>query len=244
LIEVFNLKKYFGVTKAVDGVNFTVERGEIFGLLGPNGAGKTTTLRMLATILQPTEGDASINGYSICRDPQQVRRQLGVLAEQTGLYDRLTAEENVRYFASLRRLPESVINHRIAELFPKLGIDKYAHKRAVQLSKGMKQKVAIAIAIIHDPPVMIFDEPTSGLDVIAAREVREFINSCKRSDKSLILSTHIMSEAEKLCDRIAIINGGKIIAMGTFAELQRRSGERELEEIFVKLVLEGEAYGA
>jgi len=133
-------------------------------------------------------------------------------------------------------MPESEINKRIAELFPKLGIDQYAHKRAAQLSKGMKQKVAVAIAIIHDPPVMIFDEPTSGLDVMAAREVREFIKACKRSDKCIILSTHIMSEAEKLCDRIAIINDGKIAAIGTFSDLQARSGQKELEEIFVKLV--------
>lgn len=219
-----------------------MQPAEIFGLLGPNGAGKTTTLRMIATILQPTEGDAVINGYSIRLKPEQVRQQIGVLAEHTGLYDRLTAEENVRYFARLRRLSEDTINRRINELFPRLGIDKYAHKRASQLSKGMKQKVAVMIAIIHDPTVMIFDEPTSGLDVIAAREVREFIKACKRSDKSLILSTHIMSEAEKLCDRIAIINSGKIVASGTFAELQQHSGKRELEEIFVKLVEEGEVH--
>lgn len=244
MIEISQLKKYFGSVKAVDGISFTVQNGEIFGLLGPNGAGKTTTLRMLATILRPTGGDATINGYSICQDPQEVRRQLGVLGEQAGLYDRLTVEENVRYFARLRRLPEYLINSRIAELFPRLGIDKYTHKRAGELSKGMKQKVAIVIAIIHDPPVMIFDEPTAGLDVMAAREVREFIKACKRSDKSLILSTHIMSEAEKLCDRIAIINSGKIVALGTFAELQKYSGERELEEIFVRLVEEREYYGS
>lgn len=244
MIQVSNLKKKFYDTLVLKGVSFTVHKGEIFGLLGPNGAGKTTTLRILATILQPSEGDAIINGYSIRQNPEQVRQHLGVLAEHTGLYDRLTVEENVRYFARLRRLPEEVINRRIAELFPKLGIDQYAHKRAGQLSKGMKQKVAVVIALIHDPPVIIFDEPTSGLDIIAAREVREFIKACKHSDKSLILSTHIMSEAEKLCDRIAIINSGKIIALGTFAELQQRSGERELEEIFVKLVEEGEAYGS
>lgn len=244
MVQVSNLQKKFYETLVLKGVSFIVHKGEIFGFLGPNGAGKTTTLRILATILQPTEGDAIINGYSIRQNPEKVRQHLGVLAEHTGLYDRLTVEENVRYFARLRRLPEEVITRRITELFPKLAIDKYAHKRAGQLSKGMKQKIALVIAIIHDPPVMIFDEPTSGLDVIAAREVREFIRACKYADKSLILSTHIMSEAEKLCDQIAIIDGGKIVAVGTFAELQQRSGERELEEIFVRLVEEGEAYGS
>lgn len=239
MIEVLELKKYFNGVKAVDGVSFSIKPGEIFGLLGPNGAGKTTTLRMLSTILQPTAGDAKVNGCSILKEPEQVRKQLGVLSETTGLYDRLTAEENVRYFARLRQMPEEQINQRMQELFPKLGIDKYKDQRAGKLSKGMKQKVAIAIAIIHDPPVMIFDEPTAGLDVISAREVRRFLEGYRRSDKCILFSTHLMFEAQRLCDRIGIINAGKIVAIGTFSELQQRSGQKELEEIFVKLIEEG-----
>ncbi len=241
MIHVSNLKKEFNGFAAVNGVSFEARPGEIFGLLGPNGAGKTTTLRMITTVLKPTAGEITVNGCSVLREPERVRTQLGVLAETTGLYDRLTAEENVRYFARLRDMPEQAINFRIAEIFPLLGIDEYAHKRAGTLSKGMKQKVSLAIAILHDPPVLIFDEPTVGLDVMSARQVREFIERYRRTDKTVILSTHLMPEAEMLCDRIAIINQGKIAAIGTFEDLQEQSGEKALEEIFVRLVEEASA---
>lgn len=238
MIHISNLKKVFNGFAAVNGVSFEARPGEIFGLLGPNGAGKTTTLRMITTVLKPTSGEITVNGCSVVREPERVRAQLGVLAETTGLYDRLTAEENVRYFAHLRDMPEQAINSRIAEIFPLLGIDEYAHKRAGTLSKGMKQKTSLAIAILHDPPVLLFDEPTSGLDVISARQVREFIERFRRTEKTVIFSTHLMPEAERLCDRIAIINQGKVAAIGTFQELQKESGEKALEEIFVKLVEE------
>jgi sodium transport system ATP-binding protein len=236
MIQVTALRKEFGDFVAVDGITFEVKSGEIFGLLGPNGAGKTTTLRMLTTIFKPTSGDITMNGISVTREPEKVRTQLGVLAEATGLYGRLTVEENVRYFARLRDMNEEQIKQRIAEIFPPLGIDEFAKKRAGDLSKGMKQKAALAIAIIHNPPVILFDEPTSGLDVMSARQVLEFIESYKKTDKTVILSTHLMHEAERLCDRIAIINKGKIAAIGTFAELQKQSGQKGLEEIFVTLV--------
>jgi len=241
MIYVSNLRKEFKGFAAVNGVSFEAQPGEIFGLLGPNGAGKTTTLRMITTVLKPTAGEITVNGYSVIREPARVRTQLGVLAETTGLYDRLTAEENVRYFARLRDMPEPAIRSRIAEVFPLLGIDEYAHKRAGTLSKGMKQKVSLAIAILHDPPVLLFDEPTAGLDVMSARQVREFIERLRRTEKTVVFSTHLMPEAERLCDRIAIINQGKIAAIGTFQELQKQSGERALEEIFVKLVEEAVA---
>ncbi len=240
MIQVSNLHKNFGKFPAVDGVTFDVKSGEIFGLLGPNGAGKTTTLRMLTTMLRPTSGDIAVNGCSVTREPERVRAQLGVLAESTGLYDRLTVEENVRYFARLRNMPEEQIKERMAEIFPPLAINEYAKKRAGTLSKGMKQKAALAIAIIHNPPVILFDEPTSGLDVKSARQVLNFIESCRGQEKSLILSTHLMHEAERLCDRIGIINRGKVVAIGTFGELQQQSGQRGLEEIFLSLV-EGES---
>jgi sodium transport system ATP-binding protein len=238
LIHVSNLRKEFNGFTAVNGVSFEACPGEIFGLLGPNGAGKTTTLRMITTVLKPTAGEIRVNGYSVRHEPERVRAQLGVLAEATGLYDRLTAEENVRYFARLRDMPEQAIDSRVATMFPLLGIDEYAQKRAGALSRGMKQKVSLAIAMLHDPPVLIFDEPTSGLDVISARQVRDFIERYRRTDKTIIFSTHLMPEAERLCDRIAIINQGRVAAIGTFPELQRQSGEEALEEIFVKLVEE------
>jgi sodium transport system ATP-binding protein len=240
MIRVSNLTKTFNGFRAVDGVSFEARPGEIFGLLGPNGAGKTTTLRMITTVLKPTAGEISVNGFSVLKEPEEVRRQLGVLSENTGLYDRFTAEENVRYFARLRDVSEELIARKIEELFPLLGIDEYAHRRAGTLSKGMKQQVSLAIALLHDPPVLIFDEPTSGLDVMSTRQVREFIEKLRGTEKTILLSTHLMPEAERLCDRIAIIHQGKIIATGSFEELRSRSGEELLEEIFVKLVEEAE----
>lgn len=239
MIEVKNLRKLFGAFIAVDDLSFSVKPGEIFGLLGPNGAGKTTTLRMIATILKPDSGSITVNGYDALREPERVRAQLGVVAESNGLYDRLTALENIHYFGRLYNLPNEQITERLREIGPRLGLDEFAQKRAGQFSRGMKQKVAIAIALLHDPPVLIFDEPTVGLDVMTARQVRQFIKECRRPDKCVIFSTHIMSEVERLCDRIGIIHKGRLVALGTLSELCQRSGQQDLEEIFVELV-EGE----
>ena len=236
MIEVSGLRKVFGDFVAVEDVSFNVRPGEIFGLLGPNGAGKTTTLRMVTTILKPTSGTIHINGYDAIREPHKVRHQFGVLSEATGLYDRLTAEENVRYFARLRDMPRARIRERMDEIFPLLGIDEFASKRAGTLSKGMKQKAAMAISLLHDPPVLIFDEPTSGLDVMSSRQVRDFLEGFGHTDKTVLLSTHLMSEVERLCDRIAIVDKGRIVAIGTKDELREQSGEEDLESVFVKLV--------
>ncbi len=238
MIQVEGLRKTFGDFVAVDDVSFEVQSGEVFGLLGPNGAGKTTTLRVMTTMLRPTAGEITVNGHAVTREPARVRAQLGILSEANGLYDRLSVRENVRYFGELRDMRRDEIQRRMEEIFPPLGVDEFADKRAGQLSKGMKQKAALAIAILHDPPVLIFDEPTSGLDVMSARQVREFIQRYQRTDKTVILSTHLMPEAEKLCDRIAIVSKGRVRAIGSFEELQRDSGEQGLEEIFVKLVEE------
>ncbi len=238
MIEVRNLGKSFGTFKAVDNISFDVKAGEIFGLLGPNGAGKTTTLRMLCTILKPDAGYVKVNQIDTVQEADKARAQLGVVADSNGLYDRLTATENTRYFARLYDLPEERITHQLETIFPKLGIDEFADKRAGQFSRGMKQKVSIASALMHDPPILIFDEPTNGLDVMAARQVRQFIKDCKRPDKCIIFSTHIMREVEELCDRVAIIHKGKIAAIGTFAELQKQSGSKDFEDIFVKLIEE------
>jgi sodium transport system ATP-binding protein len=177
-----------------------------------------------------------VNNIDIVQEPDRARAQLGVVADSNGLYDRLTASENTRYFARLYDLTEARIAERMSEIFPKLGIDEFADKRAGQFSRGMKQKVSIASALMHDPPILIFDEPTNGLDVMAARQVRQFIKECRRPNKCIIFSTHIMREVEELCDRVAIMHKGKIAAIGTFSELQKQSGSKDFEDIFVKLI--------
>ncbi len=236
MIEVRDLHKSFGKVRAVDGVSFEASAGEVFGVLGPNGAGKTTTLRLLATTIKPDRGTASVHGYDIVREPIKVRQHLGVLTANIGLYPRLTARENVAYFARLYGLSDAAMKRRIDELFRLLDMEEYADRRTDTFSTGMKQKVAIARAIVHDPPVMIFDEPTSGLDVLGARTVVEFIRSCRAQGKCVLLSTHQMVEAAKLCDRVAIIHAGRIQAGGTVPELLARTGASDLEDAFMALI--------
>ena len=241
MIEARNLFKTFqakkrGRVEAVSDVSFECKPGEIYALLGANGAGKTTTLRMLATILTPTAGDATIDGASIVSDPERVRHNVGFLSTATALYGRLSAQEMVDYFGRLHGLSESQLNERRQKLFDLLDMNSFANQRCDKLSTGMKQKVSIARTLVHDPPVMIFDEPTLGLDVMAARTIVHFIRDCRDQGKTVILSTHIMSEVEKLSDRIGIIHKGQLLAEGTLAELQAASSETDLEEIFVKTV--------
>jgi sodium transport system ATP-binding protein len=223
LIKVENITKQFGTFKAVNDVSFEVEKGEIFGLLGENGAGKTTTLRMLATMLKPTNGTASMAGFDIISEPEKVRSKIGILfGGETGLYDRLTCEENIAYFGELNDMSRDKINERIKVLAKTFGMEEYITKRAGKLSKGMKQKVAFARSIIHDPGIMLFDEPTSGLDVSAIRDVHEFIRTCKKDGKTIVFSSHTMSEVEKLCDRIAIIHKGELVEKGNIEELKKK----------------------
>jgi sodium transport system ATP-binding protein len=224
---------------AVDGVSFKCVPGQIFGLLGANGAGKTTTLRMLATLLQPTSGTAVVGGADVVADPSGVRRQIGFLSTATALYGRLTAEEMVLYFGRLQGMEERHLRERVETLFRELGVDEFRKRRCDHCSTGMKQKISIARALVHDPAVMIFDEPTLGLDVMAARQVVTFIRTCREQGKTVVFSTHVMSEVEKLCDRVAIIHAGRIRAEGSVPELRERFGESDMEEIFVKSV-EGE----
>ncbi|HHY47892.1 MAG TPA: ABC transporter ATP-binding protein [Firmicutes bacterium] len=235
MVEVLNLTKQFNSILAVDRVTFSCFPGEIFGLLGPNGAGKTTTLRMLSTALRPTSGTAKVAGYDIVREPEMVRRNIGVLPADPGLYGRLTAAENLRYFGRLYDMEGGTIDRRIADVLEMLNLLEDKDRRTEGFSKGMKQKVAIARAILHDPPVLFFDEPTAGLDVMSARAVHEFIARCRDMGKTIILSTHSMDEAQKLCDRIAIIARGSIRAIGTLDDLRSVSRESSLEEAFVKL---------
>jgi sodium transport system ATP-binding protein len=243
MIEASALTKIFhdrkrGQIRAADGVAFRCEPGRIFGLLGVNGAGKTTCLRLLATILRPTSGTAAVNGFDIVREPEKVRASIGFLSTATALYGRLTAYEVVEYFGRLHGLEDGALRPRINALFETLEMNDFRDRRCDKLSTGMKQKTSIARTLVHDPPVMIFDEPTLGLDVLTARAVLGFIRDCGRRGKTVIFSTHVMSEAEKLCDAIAIIHGGRILADGTLAQLRQRAGVEGLEDIFIKAVEE------
>src|SRR5277367_3309033 len=241
MIETRGLSKHFkdkkrGLVRAVDGVSFTCKPGQIYGLLGANGAGKTTTLRMLATILEPTDGTAFVCGYDVIDDPAKVRANVGFLSTATALYPRLTSQEMVEYFGRLNGLDEATLKKRLDEIFTRLDMNSFRDRRCDKLSTGMKQKTSIARTLVHDPPIMIFDEPTLGLDIMTARTITAFIRECRDHGKTVIFSTHIMTEVEKLCDTIGIIQSGKLLTEGTLAELRAKHGEHDLEEIFVKVV--------
>lgn len=243
MIEVRQLAKHFrdrkrGRVKAVDGVSFDCVPGEIFGLLGANGAGKTTTLRMLATLLQPTSGTAIIDGADVVQEPRKVRERVGFLSTATALYGRLTAQEMVEYFGRLNGLSEEQLRERIQVLFHRLQMEEFRDGRCDKLSTGQKQRVSIARTLIHDPQVMIFDEPTNGLDVLVARTIVDFIRECRERGKTVIFSSHVMSEVARLCDRIAIIHHGRMCVTGTVTELKDHFAMDDLEEIFIKVVEE------
>ncbi len=225
-----------GEIRAVDGVDLECRKGEIFGLLGANGAGKTTTLRMLSTVLRPSSGTASVMGFSVDTDAQEVRRNLGFYSASTALYPRLTARETLDLFARVNQYPKDRVKERTEYLIDRFGISKYADTRIEKLSSGMKQKVSIARTVAHDPPVLIFDEPTVGLDVLNALELQRIIAELRDDGKAILFSTHIMSEAERLCDRIAIIHQGRIHACDTLEGLRLATGKHYLEDIFVQLV--------
>ena len=241
MIEACQMVKRFqdkkrGAVCAVDGVSFSCRPGEIYGLLGAKGAGKTTTLRMLATILTPSEGTARVAGYDVVKDPQIVRSRVGFLSTATALYGRLSAREMVEYFGRLHGLREAALKQRIDELFERLDMNHFRDRRCDKLSTGMKQKVSIARTLVHDPSVMIFDEPTVGLDVMAARTISGFIRHCREQGKTVVFSTHVMSEVEKLCDHVGIIHDGRLLVEGTLPELRSRFGVHDLEDLFVKVV--------
>ena len=243
MIETRHLTKLFrdkkrGEIRAVDNVSFRCEPGKIFGLLGANGAGKTTCLRLLATILRPSAGAATVAGHDVMTQPEKVRASIGFLSTGTALYGRLTACEVVEYFGRLHGLEEPFLQTRLDQIFTALEMNDFRDGRCDKLSTGMKQKVSIARTLIHDPAVMIFDEPTHGLDVLAARAVVKFIRQCRDRGKTVIFSTHVMSEMEKLCDTIGIIHRGRLMAEGTLAQLRERYTCADLEDIFVRVVEE------
>lgn len=250
MIKVENVSKKYTLTKkqqhelqtknatvnAVHDVSFECRPGSIYSLLGPNGAGKTTTLRMIATLLQPTGGSITVNGFDVIGQSREVRKHIGFLTGSTNLYDRLTPLETVKYFADLHQIPSSEFKARKEMLFAQLGINDFLNKRIGQLSTGMKQKVSIARTMIHNPDVVIFDEPTSGLDVITANNIIELIRTCKAEGKTVIFSSHIMSEVDLLCDELAIINKGKLIYTGTMEAFREQSGKQSLTETFIQIV--------
>jgi sodium transport system ATP-binding protein len=240
-IEVRDLMKSFrdlrrGTVHAVDHVSFEARAGEIFGLLGPNGAGKTTTMRILCTVLKPTGGMARVAGFDVVSQAAQVRQHIGFMSANTALYDRMSAWELVDYFGRLYGMDEQQLRQRQETVFATLQMNDFRDTLGAKMSTGMRQKVSIARAIIHDPPVLIFDEPTAGLDVLVARAVLQNIEQLRALGKCILFSTHIMREVERLCDRVAIVSRGQVQACGTLAELRDRYGQDDLEELFFKLV--------
>ncbi len=246
MIQVHNLTKSFtdakrGTVHAVDHVSFQVRPGEIFGLLGPNGAGKTTTLRMLATVMKPTEGSAVLDGHDVLREPGAVRRRIGFLSGDMGLYPRLTPREILTFFGELNGMKGVRLKERIEEIFSLLNMHECAQTKIDKLSTGMRQRVAIARTIVHDPPILILDEPASGLDVPTARVIEEFILGARNAGRAVILSTHVMEEAEYLCDRMAVIHDGCIKITGSMQDLRAATGKQRLREVFLDLLEIGAA---
>nr|WP_317282716.1 ABC transporter ATP-binding protein [uncultured Sellimonas sp.] len=247
-IEIRNLTKIYKLNKkqmqeshtkdpkkiAVDHLSLTAKQGEIYGLLGPNGAGKTTTLRCLATIIHPSSGEIYVNGHEVQKEPEEVRKNIGFLTSDIKLDPQFSSDYMFDFFGELRGMSTEAVKQRKRELFSYFGIDDFAHKKIKELSTGMKQKAAIAVSLVHDPDIVIFDEPTNGLDIITARNVTDYLKKLKEEGKLVIVSTHIMSEAQKLCDRIGIIIDGKKKAEGTLSELLEQTGTQDLEDAFFK----------
>ena len=236
MIEVKGLHKSFGAKRAVDGVSFSARDGEITGLLGPNGAGKTTTLRMLYTLMRPDAGSVIIDGLDAVHEPLAVRRTIGVLPDARGIYKRLTARENIEYFAALQGMDAHATRVACDSLIGTLGMQEIAGRRTEGFSQGERVKTAIARALVHGPKNVLLDEPTNGLDVMATRSLREFLRGLKGAGRCVLLSTHLMQEVAALCDRIVIIAHGRVVADGTADELRALAGEQQLEEAFMKLI--------
>ena len=236
MIDVEQLHKSFGTKVAVQEVTFSARDGQITGLLGPNGAGKTTTLRMLYTLLKPDRGRISVDGVDAASQPLEVRRRLGVLPDARGLYKRLTARENIAYFAQLHGMDTALIRHRTDALIDTLGMHDIAERRVEGFSQGERVKTAIARALVHDPRHIVLDEPSNGLDVIATRSLRDFLRQLRSEGRCVLFSTHIMQEVAALCDRIVVIAAGRVVADGSPEALREQAGESSLEDAFVKII--------
>jgi sodium transport system ATP-binding protein len=248
MIHVRDLTKHYADLKqgklvALSGISFDAVPGEVFGLLGPNGAGKTTALRILSTVLRPTSGTATINGFDVVTQPSQVRHQIGFVSASTAVYDRMTAWEMVEYFGRLYGMAEDLLRERMERVFDRLQMNGFRDVLGGKMSTGMKQKVSIARSIVHDPPVVILDEATNGLDVLVARALMRTVMELREQGKCVVYSTHIMREAERLCDRVAIVHRGAVLASGTIDDLRDRHGEPDLEDLFFKLISERDGDG-
>lgn len=244
MIAVDGVSKRFGTVQALDGVRFDAPDGTITGILGPNGAGKTTLMRILATLVRPDAGTALVDGHDGTLEPIVVRQRFGILSDAKGLYPRLTARENVDYFGALYGLPRAVIDARRTALFAQLDMAALADRRTDGFSQGEKMKTAIARTLIHDPQNVLLDEPTNGLDVLATRAMRELIRALRDAGKCVLFSSHIMQEVSAVCDRIVVLNRGRIVAAGTPAELQAAAGRGTLEDAFVALLGSAEGLAA
>ncbi len=240
MIHVEGLHKRFktktGDVIAVDDVGFTADNGRITGLLGPNGAGKTTTLRMLYTLMRPDAGRITVDGLDVARDATAVRRSLAVLPDARGVYKRLTARENIRYFGELHGLDEATIAARLEHLADALEMHDFLDRRTEGFSQGQRTKTAIARALIHDPKNVILDEPTNGLDVMTTRGLRRFLQELRVAGHCVLFSSHIMQEVAALCDHIVVIAKGRVVAQGSAGDLREQSGESNLEDAFVKII--------
>ncbi|MGN0291976.1 MAG: ABC transporter ATP-binding protein [Lachnospiraceae bacterium] len=246
MIEIKNLTKVYKLNKkqmaesktknpkktAVNGLSLTAKKGEIYGLLGPNGAGKTTTLRCIATLIKPTAGEIYVEGHEVGKEPEEVRKRIGFLTSDIKLDEQFDVDYMFGFFGRLHGVEAEALERRKEELFEYFGIRDFAHKQIKELSTGMKQKAAIAVSLVHNPDIVIFDEPTNGLDIVTARNVTDYLKKLKEEGKLVIVSTHIMSEAEKLCDRIGIIIDGEKVAEGTLQELLQDTNTKDLEDAF------------
>lgn len=238
MITVQNLYKHYGddnEIKAVDGVSFTARDGQITGLLGPNGAGKTTTLRMIAGLIKPQSGTVIVDQHDVAKNPSAVRQALGVQSDMTGVYPRLTPREQFRYYGRFYGLKGQTLEERVQAVIDELKMEEIADRRSEGFSRGQRQKVVLGRALVHNPTNIILDEPTNGLDVMAVRDTRQTIRDFREQGRCVLFSTHYMDEAERLCDTIAIIVDGKIIAAGTPAELMAQANTTNLEDAFVAL---------
>lgn len=249
MVKVKGLKKEYKLSKkqmakdniktrilvAADDINFEARQGEIFGLLGPNGAGKTTILRCIATLIKPTLGNVSVAGYDVVKNSFSVRRKIAFLTNELKLDENFTPKYTMEYFGKLYGLSKEEIKHRREELFEYFGVSSYQDMKISELSQGMKQKLSIVVSLVHDPEVIVFDEPTNGLDVITAKAVTDYLETLRKMNKTIIISTHIMSVAEKLCDSIAIILDGEICINGTLSQIKEKTRTNNLEDAFFKL---------
>jgi len=234
-IVIDNLTKKFEDTTAVDGLSLEVQRGELFGLLGPNGAGKTTTINILCGLLQPTSGSANVNGYDVQKDPERIKELIGVCPQDTAVFSYLTGRENVELFGNLHAMPKEKLKKNADDLLDRMGLLEDAKRSVKKYSGGMRRRINLIMALVHDPEIAFLDEPTVAMDPQSRHAVWDFIRGLKKRNKTVILTTHYMEEAEELCDRVGIIDHGKLIALGSPRELKETYGAKDLEEVFIQL---------